>query len=190
MNKGKLKNSVPIDEFKLEMIKSNIVLNFEIEDYNVIALDLQSLSDKSKKIELRNVLGLGTSLAICDYLIMDTKKNKFCMVEITNLSNMFNNKYERDHKLLDEIINKIQGTLEVLSELTKLGKIKTVYRGIKFKIIFVIEGNTKNATTFQQLSNDIANTVKAKYDYKTEVVYSDEFWKKHKKIIERGWPKY
>ena len=78
INNGK-KNKVTVDYFVLKHHLTNIVVEVEIQNCKyVLALDRDSHSDRSKKLDIRNHFGFGQK-HICDYMPFneDTKKIYF-----------------------------------------------------------------------------------------------------------------
>ena len=175
------KNKATIDNFVLENHLTNIVIELEIQNCkNVLALDRDSHSDKSKNLDIRNHFGFG-QMHICDYMPFNEESKKFTLIEKSNLTNKFNGEiYEKDQELLVEIFEKIRDSLDLVFEVLRQDFIKVKFSEIKFNFIFIIEGNEKEPVIFYELARDIAKLVKENFNMNSEIMYAIEFYKYHR----------
>ena len=165
-----------------------------LPDLKVIGLDQKCFVDRNKKLEIRNIYGLGSSY-ICDYLFK-SNQNELTLIEKTRLAEeLFSELSARELKekiqlLLPEIRSKLFETLNLVSKMYLRKDIDIDFETIN-KFILVIDNNNIDFSLHQQLVSVLDYELNLHFGGVTgtinKVTFADDMIIHYKKyLLEKG----
>ena len=165
-----------------------------LPDIEVIGLDQKCFVDPRKKLEIRNIYGIGSSY-ICDYLYISIKNDLF-LIEKTRLAEeLFSELSARELKdkiqqLLPEIRSKISETFNLIYRMSLRRDLDVDVNTIN-KFILVIDNKNIDFSLHQQLLSVFDYELNLHFGGVTgtinKLTFADDMNKHYKKYLLEEW---